>query len=465
MITPEAASEILEMAVKAGGDFADLFLERKETTNLHLEDGKLETYTSGVDQGAGLRVIVKNTTFHTYTDTPSMDSLRDAARALADAVRSKAAEGGAIVVAPLVKAAPLVEQTMISSPADVNQAAKADVVLRADRGARDAGTVIRQVVVDLADSIQRVMIVNSEGRHAEDTRVLTRLFVNAVATRDGNVQTGYEAPGILGGYELFDQEHPEDVGLKAAERAIVMLDAKEAPVGEMPVVLAGGTSGVLFHEASGHGLEADAVRKGASVYAGKIGAKIAADVVSAADDPSLKNKWGSFTFDDEGTPAVPTLLIENGFLAGYMYDRLTAWQMNAAPTPNGRRQSFRHIPQPRMTNTFIMPGPDPVEAMFEGVKKGLYAKSLGGGEVNPVTGEFVFGVTEGYAIEDGKVGHPVQGAVLIGDGPRVLLSIDRIADDIAFDTGMCGKGGQAVPAGTGQPTLRISSLTVGGTKR
>lgn len=464
MITEDAARQIIEAALRSGGDFADLFLEDKDVTSITLEDGKIESATTGKDAGAGLRVIAGDTTYYSFTDSHEPGPLLDLARSLADTIRSKESSETIITVKPPRPVPPAVTQRVKISPADVELKAKADIVLRADQAARQAGSEIKQVMANLSDSVQKIAIANSEGFFVNDRRVLTRIFVNAVAARDGVVQTGYEAPGIMGGYELFDDETPEATATTAAKRAIVMLDAKDAPTGEMPVILASGNSGVLFHEASGHGLEADAIRKGASVFTGKMGQKVAADIVSAADDPSLANRWGSFSFDDEGTPAKPTLLIENGYLKEYMFDRLSAFQMNAAPTPNGRRQSFRFVPQPRMTNTFIMPGEARVEDMLDGVSRGLYAVSLGGGEVNPVTGDFVFGVTEAYMIEDGKVTYPVKGAILIGDGLRVLSLIDMIADDVQFDTGMCGKGGQSVPAGTGMPTLRVSRLTVGGTQ-
>lgn len=466
MISEEVARSALKAALKKGGEFADLFAEERETTQATLEDGKVESFTSGVDSGAGLRVISKDSTFFTYTEVLSDSFITNTAAELAEAVTTPPGpDGGKQVILPEVlrSVRPGVIHKTRLSPSDVKRDEKAKILKRADEAARLVDPSVRQVTVSLSDVIKRVSIANSQGLFVRDTHVLTRLFVHVVATRAGNIKTGYEAPGIAGGYELFDEEEPDEIARKAAERAVGMLDAKPAPTGEMPVVLASGTSGVLFHEACGHGLEADAVRKGASVFAGKEGQMIAAEIVSAADDPTVPNRWGSFSFDDEGTAASKNVLIENGRMKGLMYDRMSAFQLHAEPTSNGRRQSFRFIPQPRMTNTYIMPGKDRPEDMFAGIKKGLYAVSLGGGEVNPATGDFVFGVTEGYLIENGEVKNPVEGAVLIGNGPRILLDIDRIADDLRFDTGMCGKGGQSVPAGTGQPTIRIKRLTVGGT--
>jgi TldD protein len=463
MIKEEVAKSSLDAVLIKGGDFADIFAEERETTQISLEDGKIESFTSGIDTGAGLRVISADSTFFTYTESLKDESIMKSAAELAEAFKDRTPSSQEQRIISLKKSHPPVTHKVLVSPASVDRGKKADILKRADKEARTVSPHVKQVTVSLNDIIQRVSIVNSEGLFAQDVRVLTRLFVHVVAVKDDVTKTGYEAPGIAGGYELFDEEGPEGIARKAAERAITMLDAKPAPSGEMPVVLASGTSGVLFHEACGHGLEADAVRKGASVFAGKESRLIAAEIVSAADDPTAPNRWGSFSFDDEGTPAAMNVLIENGVMKSLMYDRLSAFQLKAKPTSNGRRQSFRFIPQPRMTNTFIMPGNDKKKDMFEGIEKGLYAVSLGGGEVNPATGDFVFGVTEGYLIENGQVKNPVEGAVLIGNGPRILLDIDRIAGDLKFDTGMCGKGGQSVPAGTGQPTMRIKRLTVGGT--
>ncbi len=463
LMESSAVKSVLEWAMKNGGDFADLYVERRDTTHVSLEDGKIESFTTGRIAGAGLRIIDRDTSFYTYADSLDVGVLKKVADLLAEAVKAKDPSKLTSVVNDLEPVQSASQLQVKISPYEVERKNKADILLRADESARLLGPEIRQVSVHLVDSVQDVLIANSEGLLAEDRRTLTRFIVHVVAASMDTIQTGYEAPGITGGYELFEIEGPEKVAKDAAGRAVTMLRAKDAPTGEMPVILASGTSGVLFHEACGHGLEADAVRKGASVYTGKMDEQIASPVVSAADDPTIVNGWGSFAFDDEGTAAQKTLLIENGYLRSFMYDRLTATQFEVDLTSNGRRQSFRHVPQTRMTNTFIMAGESTVDDMLDGVERGLYAKSLGGGEVNPATGDFVFGVTEGYLVENGKITHPVKGAILIGNGPRVLKDIDMVSNDLAFDTGMCGKSGQSVPAGTGQPTLRVSRLTVGGT--
>jgi TldD protein len=463
MIDRDVLDRALKIALKRGGDFADIFVERKSTDNLKLEDGKLESFTAGYDAGAGLRVITGASTYFVYTDILTPSSVLEAAAALAEAVGAQSGGESRNVIIPLTKLKKANANPAKLDPSEVGQEVKADVARQADLAARDTGPEIIQVTVSLADSAQEVVIASSDGVYVADKRFLTRIFVMTVAKRGDRVESGYEAPGMTGGFELFEKEKPEKVGREAAERSIMLLDAKPAPAGNMPVVLGNGTGGVLFHEACGHGLEADAIRKGASVFAGQIGQKVASDTVSAADDPSLPNRWGSFGFDDEGTPAGENYLIEQGVLSGFLYDKFNARLAGAATTPNGRRQSFRHIPVPRMTNTYIKPGAASLEDMLAGIKRGFYAKSLGGGEVNPATGDYVFGVTEGYLIENGKIAKPVKGAVLVGNGPRTLMDIDLVGGDLDFDAGMCGKAGQSVPAGTGQPSLRIKELTVGGT--
>lgn len=463
MIERGALEEALKEALKFGGDFAEVFVERKAADNLRLEDRKIESFTSGTDRGTGLRIVSGASTYFLHTDTIDPKAVVSAAKELAEAVKAQRGAGESPTLANLTKAEPLVTHLVRVSPEDVTQAAKADLARRAEAAARAAAKDIAQVTVMLADSVQDVVIANSDGVYATDKRTLTRIFVFAVTKSGERVESAHEAPGVQGGFELFETSVPEEIGRAAGARAQMLLGAADAPAGALPVVLGSGTGGVLFHEASGHGLEADAIRKGASVFAGRIGETVAAECVSAADDPSLPNRWGSFSFDDEGVPARENLLIEKGILRGFMYDRLTARLAGADPTPNGRRQSFRHIPIPRMTNTYIKPGPDSLDDMLSGVKKGLYAKALGGGEVNPATGDYVFGVTEGYLIENERITSPVRGAVLVGNGPQTLLDIEMIGSDLDFDAGMCGKGGQSVPAGTGQPTLKIKQLTVGGT--
>jgi TldD protein len=333
----------------------------------------------------------------------------------------------------------------------------------ADETARGLDPSVRQVTGSYGDSVLKVLIASSDGTWVEDRRHRLRLIVNVVAARDGVMQTGFEGPAGLGGIELLKRHPPAQTARIAAEQAVTMLDGVPAPAGEMPVVLGPGGGGVLFHEACGHGLEADTVGKEASVYRGRLGETLASSLVTGVDDSTIPREWGSFSFDDEGTPAQRTVLFEEGVLGSYLYDRYWGRQDGAEPTANGRRQSYAHLPIPRMTNTSILPGEADPQAVIADTQRGLYAKKLGGGQVNPATGDFVFGVAEGYLIEDGKVTGPVRGANLIGNGMTILGAVDAVASDFEARPGTCGKDGQGVPVTTGSPTLRIARMTVGGT--
>jgi TldD protein len=321
---------------------------------------------------------------------------------------------------------------------------------------------VAQVRVGYAESRRGVEVFNSDGRAAADDRTRVRLSTQVVARRDGRVETGSDTRGGHAGFELVALD-PEEVAELAARRALTLLDAVDAPTGRLPVVVGNAFGGVLLHEAVGHGLEADAVQKRASVYAGRLGERLAEPFVTAYDDGRRPNEWGSDGIDDEGTPTRRTTVIEEGRLAGYLYDLVTARRDGVESTGNGRRESFRHLPVPRMTNTYFAPGEATPDELIGGVERGLYAVSFGGGQVEPATGDFVFGVSEGYLIENGEVTAPVRGATLVGNGIEALRAIDGIAADLEIATGYCGKGGQTVPAGVGQPHVRIRELTVGGT--
>jgi TldD protein len=349
-----------------------------------------------------------------------------------------------------------------TAPEDVDAQRKADILRRCDETARGAGAEVTQASVGYSEARRVVEVFNSDGVAAADDRTRVRLAVQVVARRDGVVETGMETRGGHAGFELV-AERPEEVAESAARKALTMLDARAAPTGRMPVVVGNGFGGVLLHEAVGHGLEADAVQKRASVYAGRIGEQLAPEFVTAYDDGSRTGAWGSDGTDDEGTPTQRTTIVEGGRLTSFLYDIVRARKDGAALTGNGRRESFRHLPVPRMTNTFFAPGEASVDELIEGVERGLYAVSFGGGQVEPATGDFVFGVSEGYLIEDGKVTAPVRGATLIGNGLEALRAIDGIADDLDIASGYCGKAGQRVAAGVGQPHVRLAALTVGGT--
>jgi TldD protein len=314
-----------------------------------------------------------------------------------------------------------------------------------------------------AEVRREVTIANSEGLIAGDDRTRVRIGAQAVARRGDSVETGAETLGGHRGFELFDND-PGQIAAEAARKALILLDARPAPAGSMPVVVGGGFGGVLFHEMTGHGLEADHIHKGASVYVGKLGERVAEPLLSAYDDGRLPNEWGSDAIDDEGTPTQKTLLLEDGRLVSFLYDRLRAERDGVASTGNGRRESFRHLPIPRMTNTYIAPGDADPEEIIGEVQKGFYAASFGGGQVDPATGDFVFGVSEGYLIENGRVTRPCRGATLIGNCLQALAAIDAVGNDFAMKTGICGKGGQSAPVGTGQGHVRIAAMTVGGTE-
>jgi TldD protein len=452
---------IIARALRRGGDFAEVYVEDREGLGLRLEDGRIEATSGGREAGAAVRLLSGERTYYAYSDGVDEAALTAAADAVAAAMSGGGA-GPSVIMLGDVRSAPHKHPVAVP-PESVIIARKAELLRAGDDAARSAGAEIAQATVGYGDSRRRVLIANSLGECVYDDRTSVRFTVQVVARRGEIIQTGLETLGGSVGFELVDEAAARGVAATAAAKALAMLDSSPAPVGAMPVVLANGFGGVLFHEACGHGLEADAVAKGASIYAGKLGEVVAAPIVSAYDDGSLTNGWGSQAFDDEGVPTQKTLLIEEGRLTGYLYDRLRARQMGVAPTGNGRRQSFRHVPIPRMTTTYIAPGEASADDVIASTPHGFYAKSLAGGQVEPASGNFVFGVAEGYLIENGRLTTPLRGATLVGNGIDILLKIDLIAGDFEVKTGMCGKDGQGAPVGTGQATLRISEITVGGT--
>lgn len=458
MLEKQELETILAAALAEGGDFAEVFLERRTNTGISCEDNRIEKIFSGIELGAGIRVIVGDNTAYGYTNDLSLEGLLEVAKVVA-----KAANGGATnVKIDLKKVEPPVVFEVKQLPTEVSIDEKVRLVEAANEAARALDERVIQVAVGYGDVIQEVWIANSLGRYVEDRRIRTRFAVNVVASENGLIQTGYEAVGGHVGFELFSEVSPVELAQKAAQRALLMLRAKPAPAGQMMVVMSGEAGGTMIHEACGHGLEADLVQKQLSVYRGKIGQKVASELVTVIDDATLPNKYGSFAFDDEGNPAQRTVLIENGILKGYMYDYLTAKKEGKTSTGNGRRESYRDRPIPRMTNTFIAPGTSDPEEIIRSVEKGLFVKKMGGGQVNTTNGDFVFEVTEGYLIENGRIGEPVRGATLTGNGPKVLQMIDMVGHDQGFAIGTCGKDGQGVPVSDAQPTIRIPQLTVGG---
>ncbi|HUP87548.1 MAG TPA: TldD/PmbA family protein [Acidimicrobiales bacterium] len=461
MIEEAVLGRVLNAALKTGGDFAEVFAEDRRTSSALLDDGKVEELTSGRERGAGIRVVVGETTGFAHTADLSENGLRAAATAAAAAARGGG--GGTKVVDLTTRTAPRYSEVRVA-PEDVAKKTKVEVLQRADAAARAAGGAIRQVTARTGDSRRRILVANSDGLLATDDQVRTNFAVVAVATGDTGMQTGYESTGFTIGFELIEDLDIEAFAAHAAQRALTKLRARPAPSGSIPVVINHGSGGVMFHEACGHGLEADLVGKDASVYRGRVGELVASPLVTLVDDGTMGPEWGSFSIDDEGRPAGRNTLIEDGVLTDYMWDFLRARKEKRESSGNGRRESYRHLPMVRMTNTFLTNGTEDPEAIIRDTPHGVYVAKLGGGQVNTATGDFVFGMTEAYMIEDGEITDPIRDANLIGNGPEVLRNIDVVGNDFAMGPpGMCGKDGQGVPVGDGNPTLRVTGMTVGGT--
>ncbi len=456
MRPPFDPHRVLRAALAQGGDLADVFWETTRSATVVLEAGRVEEARSAVRQGAGIRVVEGEAEAYGYRTAPDPDALVE----LASEVARLRPDG---VPAEPAASAPAEGPGPEGDPfAHLDLGARADLARRLDRVARGVDPRVVQVRVVYRDHAQEVWVAPSDGPPVRDLRTGFYLGVLVVARDERGAQTGYEAVAASRGWEQFDEESPEEAALAAARRAVRLLEAPRAPGGRMPVVIAGEAGGTMIHEAVGHGLEADLVLQGHSVYAGRLGERVASDRITVVDDPTLPGRRGSYRFDDEGTPARRAVLIEQGVLRGFLHSRSTARRMGAAPTGHGRRESFAHRPIPRMANTFIAPGPDEPGEILRDTPSGLYVTRMGGGQVDTVSGDFVFEVAEGFRIENGRVGEPVRGATLVGNGPRVLLAIDRVGSDLGFSVGTCGKDGQGVPVADAQPTLRIPEMVVGG---
>jgi TldD protein len=452
-------SNILKTALSRGGEYADLYVEDTRPTALVLDDGKVEKVISGLESGAGLRVIIGFRTVYAYTNDLSIKSLSS----LAENVARACGQGsGGDVVIDLREKRPPVDYTVIEPPEGVAVERKLALVREMDAAARAVDTRVSQVSVQYRDTAQSVVIACSDGTLARDKRYYVVAALNVVAKDGSTVQTGYESAGGNIGFEIFREITPISLAEKAARRAVTMLSAKPAPGGRMPVVLSSEAGGTMVHEAVGHGLEADLSQNGLSVYTGKVGERIGSPLVTVIDDATLPGKRGSFRFDDEGIPAQKTVLVEEGVLKGFMYDRLTAMKDGASTTGNGRRDSYQSRPIPRMTNTMIAPGASDPADIVRACEKGLFIKKMGGGQVNTVNGDFVFEINDACLIEGGKLGEPVRGATLVGNGPQVLTNISMVGSDLGFGIGTCGKDGQGAPVSDAQPTLMITDIVVGG---
>jgi TldD protein len=461
VIDRDILERVLSAALKTGAEFAEVFASDWRGTGVALDDGRIEQMSTSRSRGAGIRVIKGETTGFAHTADLSEAGLLAAARAAAQAASQGA--GGIRVVALESQPRRVVSPVEID-PSSIAKTAKVDLLRRVDDAARSAGAAIAQVSAGYSDGRSKILVANSDGLLAEDERVRSLLRVSAVANGDTGMQTGFDSLGHTMGFELFDKVSVEDVARTAATRALTKLKARPAPSGTMPVVIKAGSGGVLFHEACGHGLEADLVAKGASVYQGKVGDQVASPLVTLVDDGTMTHEWGAIAIDDEGHPSQYNVLIENGVLTDYMWDYLRSRKEGRQPSGNGRRQSYQHLPMVRMTNTYVLNGSEEPDDIIRDTQSGVYVAHLGGGSVNTATGDFVFGMTEAYLIENGEITEPLREGNLIGNGPQVLRDIDRLGNDFAMgNPGTCGKDGQGVPVGDGQPTLRVKALTVGGT--
>ena len=459
MILKSTAEQVLAAALRTGGDFAELFCEDRRSGGMGLVDGHVENAATARRHGAGIRVYNGLNSVYVHTNDTSASGLLSAARKAADAVSG----GGAAGDVRLTRSVAANVHPIKALPMDVAGARKAKLLRDMDLAARAVSPEIRQVRANLIYWDSDVLIANSEGLFTGDRRVYTRMACAAVAENDGESQSGTASPGAMMGFELFEDRVDVTAQARiAAERAVTMLHAEPCPAGVMPVVIDGGFGGVIFHEACGHSLEAQAVAFGNSEFAGKLGERVASPIVTAVDDGTLPGEWGSLNIDDEGMPTTRLVLIEDGILKNYMIDKLNARRMNMPPTGSGRRQDYTFAPTSRMRNTCIAAGSDDEAEIISSCPDGLYAKSMGGGSVNPVTGEFNFAVDEGYLIRGGRIDRPVRGASLIGRGGDILMKIDRVGKDLRLAQGMCGASSGSVPVNVGQPMIRVTDITVGG---
>jgi TldD protein len=459
MLDRDLVADVLGAARRRGGDFAEVFAEERSSTSIRLDDAKVEELTTGLDRGAGVRVVAGTSYGYAFSNRTDRDSLVEAAEAASAALRGDAP--GAVVDLTRVDGP---GRNRAERPAgDVAAAQKVAWLRELDQRARAVSEEVTQVTGIYFDSLQRRLIATSDGRWIEEDRPRIRMVAQVVAKRGDVIQTGWHGPAACAGVEFLDAHQPGDTGRIAAERAVTMLGSIPAPAGEMAVVVANGCGGVLFHEAVGHPLEADAVDKEASVYRGLVGEKCASDLINGVDDATIANGWGSYDFDDEGEPAARTVLFTDGVLQGFLQDRMRAAKMGVTTTGNARRESYAYAPIPRMTNTNILPGSTDPADVIGGTDRGIYVTGLAGGQVNPATGDFVFGVSEGFLIEHGRITTPVRGANLIGRAIEVMSSVDAVGSDFETWEGVCGKDGQGAPVGSGSPTLRIGRITVGGT--
>ncbi|NFR86037.1 MULTISPECIES: TldD/PmbA family protein [unclassified Clostridium] len=459
MLGKSIVSQVLARCLVTGGDFAEIFEDDSVNNSISLIDGKVEDAIGGRNYGIGIRIFKGLKSVYAYTNNNSLDSLLETAYRAALALGNANEKEKNIIINE--KKIQTIHPIMFY-PKDVNYNKKIDILKLAYNSAKNYNSEISQVITSYGDKEQNILIANSDGLYIEDKRIRTRLGINAIASKGSENQTGFEGPGRHMGIEMFENIDPEYHGKEAARIAHTMLHAKNCPAGNMAVAIDNGFGGVIFHEACGHALEASSVAKGNSVFANKLGQQIASTKVTAIDDGTIANAWGSFNIDDEGNKTQKNILIENGILKGYMIDKLNGRRMNMKPTGSSRRQSYKYQPTSRMTNTYIANGKDNPEDIIKSISDGLYAKKLGGGSVNPVTGEFNFAVQEGYLVKNGIIKEPVRGASLIGKGSEVLMDIDMVGNNLELAQGMCGSSSGSIPTNVGQPMIRVKKMTVGG---
>ena len=458
MISREICQRVLQKAVATGADYAEIFAENTVNHSIGMIANKVESVKDTVIAGAAIRLYKGLRSVMASTVDTSEEGLLRCAESAAEAL----GQGTAAIDIVLKERLFGDIHPIKIVPATVSNKEKVEILKAGYFAAREHDEAIKQVTGTILDVDHNILIANTEGLYTQDRQIRTRLSISAVADKGDGAQTGYFAPGRRMGLEMFDTIDPREVGIKAAKQAVVMAGAGYCPAGVMPVAIENGFGGVIFHEACGHSLEATGVAMGRSQFAGKLGEKIANEKVTAIDDGTIPNAWGSINIDDEGTPAQRKVLIEKGVLKSYMIDKFNGRRMGMASTGNARRQSYAYTPTSRMTNTYIAPGEDKNEDIIASIEYGLYAASMGGGSVNPVTGEFNFAVNEGYMIRNGKICEPVRGASLVGKGSEIIQNIDMVGSDLDMGTGMCGSSSGSVPTNVGQPLVRVSTITVGG---
>mgnify|MGYP001407882043 FL=1 len=458
MLSENTVKKILEHGLKQGADFTEVFVEDTVSSSINLLDQKIDEINSSNSFGIGVRLLYGNEAYYGY----SSDTEEERLLKLTENLGQSGMDGQSGGIQPLENQAVEDKHHVAINPDTVSKSERAELLRNLDKITRSHDQDICQVNANMAEKKRSVLIANSEGLWSEDTRSYSRMRLSAVAEKGDGPQSASESPGVLGGYEFFKNLDLEELAGNAAQSAIRMASAGYINGGILPVVLGNGFGGVIFHEACGHPLETEAIRKNASPFCDKIGMEVGQPILTAIDDGTLPNKWGSCNVDDEGTPTQKTVLIENGILKNFLSDRIGAGQVGIPRSGSARRESYKFAPVSRMRNTFIAPGRDSVEEMIQSIDFGLYAKKMGGGSVNPGTGEFNFAVQEGYAIRKGKIAEPVRGATLIGKGFEVLPQISMIADDLDLAAGMCGAASGWVPTTVGQPTLKIDSILVGG---